>query len=37
MKKIIDLIGTICLYIAFMTAMALFAYMLVFEGTNIAW
>lgn len=37
MKKISNKVGTICLYITFVMAMALFAYMLVFEGTNVAW
>lgn len=32
MKKIINLVGTICLYITFVMTMALFAYMLVFES-----
>lgn len=37
MKKISNKAGTICLWICMVLAMAFFAYMLVFEGINIAW
>lgn len=37
MKNIFKKVGTICLFICMMLAVAFFCYMLVFEGTNIAW
>lgn len=37
MKKISNKVGTVCLLVAMVLAMAFFCYMLVFEGVNVAW
>ena len=37
MKKVSNKVGTVCLWVCMVLAMAFFAYMLVFEAVNIAW
>lgn len=37
MKKILNKVGTVCLYIALVLAVMFFAHMAVFEGVNIPW
>lgn len=37
MKKLSNKVGTVCLFISMILAMAFFCYMLVFEGVNVNW
>jgi hypothetical protein len=37
MKKVLNKVGTVCLYIAFFLSAMFFAYMAVIEGVNIPW